>query len=177
MSDARGLAPVRCEMPVASAHAASANLGGIVSSRPILDRQRGKHVRAKAGRAANAGKSERLERYRRGRFSELVAAALLLAKGYRILDRRCRTPYGEIDLIAVRGKRLAFVEVKRRATRLEAEAALTPHQARRVVRAAAYWVSRHPRYRDHDRGLDAILVVPRRLPAHLPDALQVDLRA
>ena len=132
---------------------------------------------AKAGRGANAGKAERLERYRRGRFSELVAAALLLAKGYRILDRRCRTPYGEIDLIAVRGKRLAFVEVKRRATRLDAEAALTPYQARRIVRAAAYWVSRHPRYRDHDRGLDAILVVPRRLPAHLPDALQIEFRA
>jgi putative endonuclease len=145
-------------MPVASAYAPSVNPGGIVRSRLILDRQRGTGVRAKAGKAANAGKAERLARYRRGRFSELVAAALLLA-------------------IAVRGKRLAFVEVKRRATRLEAEAALTPYQARRIVRAAAYWVSRHPRYRDHDRGLDAILVVPRRLPAHLPDALQVDLRA
>jgi putative endonuclease len=134
-------------------------------------------VRAKVGRAPGAGKAERLERYRRGRFSELVAALLLVAKGYRILVRRCRTPYGEIDLIAVRGRRLAFVEVKRRATRVEAEAALTHSQARRIVRAAEYWVSRHPRYRDHDRGLDAILVVPRRLPAHLPDALQIELRA
>ena len=128
---------------------------------------------ARTGKAANAGKAERLGRYRRGRLSELVAAALLLAKGYRILGRRCRTPYGEIDLIAVRGRRLAFVEVKRRATRAEAEAALTPYQARRIVRAADHWVSRHPRYRDHNRGLDAILVVPRRLPMHLPDALQV----
>jgi putative endonuclease len=134
-------------------------------------------VGAQAGKAAKGGKAERLERYRRGRLSELVAAALLLAKGYRILDRRCRTPYGEIDLIAVRGKRIAFVEVKRRATRLEAEAALTPHQARRIVRAAEHWASRHPRYRDHDRGLDAVLVVPLRLPAHLPDVLQIELRA
>jgi putative endonuclease len=133
-------------------------------------------VGGRAGKPASAGKAERLERYRRGRFSELVAAGLLLAKGYRILDRRCRTPYGELDLIAVRGRRLAFVEVKRRATRPEAEAALTPYQARRIVRAADYWVSRHPRYRDHDRGLDAILVVPRRLPAHLPDALQIEFR-
>jgi putative endonuclease len=122
-------------------------------------------------------KAERLQRYRRGRLSELMAAAVLLAKGYRILARRCRTPYGEIDLIAVRAKRLAFVEVKRRATRLEAEAALTQYQARRIARAAEYWVSRNPRYRDHDRGLDAILVVPRRLPVHLPDALQVEFRA
>lgn len=134
-------------------------------------------MRTRAGKAANAGKADRLARYRRGRLSELIAAALLLAKGYRILDRRCRTPYGEIDLIAVRGRRLAFVEVKRRATRLEAEAALTHYQARRIVRAAEYWVSRHPRYRDHDRGLDAILVMPGRLPAYLPDALQIELRA
>jgi putative endonuclease len=132
-------------------------------------------VRAKAGKA-DAGRTERLERYRRGRFSELVAAALLLARGYRILDRRCRTPYGELDLIAVRARRIAFVEVKRRATREQAEAALTQYQARRMARAAEYWVSRHPRYRDHDRGLDAILVLPRRLPVHLPDALQIERR-
>lgn len=132
-------------------------------------------MRGKAGKPAGAGKAERQGRYRRGRLSELMAAALLLAKGYRILERSCRTPYGEIDLIAVRGKRLAFVEVKRRATREEAEAALTPYQARRIVRAAEHWVSRRPRYRDHDRGLDAVLVVPRRWPAHLPDALQIEL--
>src|SRR5262245_40691302 len=97
--------------------------------------------------------------------------------GDRILERRCRTPYGEIDIIAVRGKRLAFVEVKRRATRAEAEAALTPYQARRMARAAEYWVSRNARYRDHDRGLDGLLVMPRRLPVHLPDALQIEFRA
>jgi putative endonuclease len=120
--------------------------------------------------------ADRLARYRRGRFSELVAAAAMLARGYRILQRRCRTPYGEIDLIAVRGRRLAFVEVKRRATRAEAEAALTQYQARRIARAADFWTSRNPRYRDHDRGLDAILVLPRRLPVHLPDALQIEFR-
>jgi putative endonuclease len=121
--------------------------------------------------------ADRLARYRRGRLSEVLAAALLLAKGYRILARRCRTPYGEIDLIAVRGRRVAFVEVKRRPTREEAEAALTDQQAHRIVNAAECWIARLPRYRDHDRGLDAVLVVPWRLPAHLPDALQVELRA
>jgi putative endonuclease len=131
-----------------------------------------------AGRSPGTGKAgtaDRLARYRRGRFSELVAAALLLAKGYRILDRRCRTPYGELDLIAVRGRRLVFVEVKARTTREEAEASLTHTQARRMARAADDWVSRHPRYRDHDRGLDAVLVVRRRLPVHLVDALQIDI--
>jgi putative endonuclease len=41
-----------------------------------------------------AASPERIGRYRRGRVSEWVAAAVLLAKGYRILGRRVRTPYG-----------------------------------------------------------------------------------
>ena len=124
---------------------------------------------------AKPASPERLARYRRGRFSELVAAAVLMAKGYRILARRCRTPYGEIDLVAVRRRRLAFVEVKRRATRLEAEAAVSVRQAGRIAQAAEFWISRNVRYRNHDRGLDAVLVIPRRLPVHLPDALHLSL--
>ena len=116
--------------------------------------------------------AERIGRYRRGRLSEWLAAAALLARGYRILGRRVRTPYGEIDLIAVRGRRLAFVEVKRRATRGEAEAAVTLRQAARIARAAEFWVSRHPAFREHEQGLDALLVMPRRLPVHVPNALQ-----
>jgi len=114
---------------------------------------------------------DRIARYRRGRVSEWLAAAALVARGYRILGRRVRTPYGEIDLVAVRGRRLAFVEVKRRASLAEAEAALTARQAARMARAADFWVSRHAAFRDHDRGLDAVLVIPCRLPVHLPDAL------
>lgn len=116
---------------------------------------------------------ERIERYRRGRVSEWVAAAALLVKGYRILGRRMRTPYGEIDLIAVRGRRLAFVEVKRRATRLEGEAAITPRQAARIARAAEFWISRNKAYRDHEQGLDVVFVTPNRLPVHVPDALHL----
>lgn len=96
---------------------------------------------------------------------------LLMSKGYRILARRHRTPHGEIDLIAARGRRIAFVEVKRRGTLSDAEAALTPYQARRVAMAADFWIARRPRFRDHEIGLDAILVVPGRLPRHLPNAL------
>ncbi len=114
---------------------------------------------------------ERLGRYRRGLTSEIVAAAFLLAKGYRILARRHRTPFGEIDLIAVRGRRLAFVEVKRRNSIAEAEASLTIRQRQRMQRGAEHWLGKRPRYRDHDIGLDAILVVPRRWPRHMQDVM------
>ena len=114
---------------------------------------------------------QRRARLRSGMVAEWLAAALLMAKGYRILARRHRTPFGEIDLVAARGRRLAFVEVKRRLTLADAEAALTPHQAGRIARAADRWLDRHPAFRDHEIGLDAILVVPRRWPRHLPNAL------
>lgn len=120
---------------------------------------------------AESRHGERLARLRRGRLGELAAACLLLSKGYRILARRHRTPHGEIDLIAARWNRVAFVEVKRRGTLANAEAALTPYQAKRMALAADFWISRHSRFRDHEIGLDAILIMPGRLPRHLPNAL------
>jgi putative endonuclease len=114
---------------------------------------------------------DRIVRYSRGHVSELLAAALLIAKGYRILARRHRTPMGEIDLIARRGRRLAFVEVKRRPTWAEAEAAITPRQGERVRRAAEAWVARHPAYRDHELGFDVVLLAAGHWPRHIANAL------
>jgi len=108
---------------------------------------------------------------RRGRLAELIAAAALLAKGYRILGRRLRGPYGEIDIVAVRGRRLAFVEVKQRRDGEEAAAALTPRQADRLSDAAERWLWQNPRYRAHVIGLDAVLLGPTLWPRHVPDAL------
>jgi putative endonuclease len=122
-------------------------------------------------RRVQDSRGDRLARLRRGNIAELIAAGLLMAKGYRILARRHRTPYGEIDLIAARWRRVAFVEVKRRTTMAECEAALTPRQAERIGRAADHWLARHPRFREHEVGLDAILVVPGKLPRHLPNVL------
>ena len=114
---------------------------------------------------------ERRKRLRHGRWAELVAAALLFAKGYRILARRHVTPYGEVDIIAARRDRVAFVEVKHRATPNDAEAALAPVQGDRIARAADYWLARHVAYLEREVGLDAVLVVPRRWPRHIPNAL------
>jgi putative endonuclease len=55
------------------------------------------------GKPLASGAAERRMRLRRGRVSEAFAAAVLIAKGYRILGRRVKTRAGEIDIIAVRG--------------------------------------------------------------------------
>lgn len=119
----------------------------------------------------------RVARERSGRLAELFAAAVLVAKGYRILARRRKTPCGEIDLIAVRGRRLSFVEVKQRTSRETGEASLTPLQTARLHNAAEHWLASRRRYRDHDVGFDALLVLPWRWPLHLVDALQPSIGA
>ncbi len=51
------------------------------------------------------------------------------------------------------------------------EASLTPLQAGRIGRAADYWLDRNAAFRDHEIGLDAVLVAPRHWPRHRPNAL------
>lgn len=116
-------------------------------------------------------KAERQARYRRGHISEYVAAALLTVKGYRVLARRFQSPAGEVDLIASRGRRLAFVEVKRRPTIEACEAAITNAQRQRIRRAADYWLARYPHHREHDITFDAIFVTARGWPKHLQNAI------
>jgi putative endonuclease len=117
------------------------------------------------------GLAERRLRLRRGIGAETLAAGLLMLKGYRILARRHRTPFGEIDIIAARRDRIAFVEVKRRRTLEDAEASLTPHQAGRIARAADAWLALHTGYLAREIGLDAVLVVPGHWPRYIPNAL------
>ena len=109
--------------------------------------------------------------YQRGHYSEYAAAAFLMAKGHRILARRFKTHLGEIDLIAKRGRRVVFVEVKHRATIEDCQSAVTPLARRRVHGAADLWLARHERFQDFDLGFDLIFIVPRRWPVHLVNAL------
>ena len=115
---------------------------------------------------------ERVAREGRGRSAEHVAAVFLMLHGHRILARRHRTPYGEIDIVARRGKRIVFVEVKHRQTREEAEAALRTKQARRVAQAAAHWIKQHPAYAEFEQGFDAVFVLPLMWPILVRDAYQ-----
>jgi putative endonuclease len=102
-----------------------------------------------------------------GRRAETIAAWYLRLKRYRILARRYRTPVGEIDLIARRGQTIAFVEVKRRPSEAEAIEAVRPAAARRIVRAADYWVAAHPAATGLDFRFDLMVAVPGRLPRHV----------
>jgi len=74
----------------------------------------------------------------------------------------------EVDLIARRGKLVAFVEVKQRATANSAAMALDRNRLRRVAIAAEQLAPRYARPGDDIR-IDAVFIVPGRLPQHLPN--------
>jgi len=85
--------------------------------------------------------------------------------GWRIVARRARVAGGEVDLVARRGRILAFVEVKARATEESAAMALDEYRLRRVVTAAERLAPRYAREGDDIR-IDAVFLVPGRLPRH-----------
>ena len=105
-----------------------------------------------------------------GRRGEVLAALLLMVKGYRVLGFRLASPQGEIDLLAIKGGVLAVVEVKRRATREIALEAVLPEQRARLRRAAAAIAAGRPALKGATIRLDLIALAPGRLPLHIPDA-------
>ena len=105
-----------------------------------------------------------------GRRAEVWAALWLMAKGYRILGFRLRTPQGEIDLLAQRGQVLAVVEVKQRATLQAALEAVSDVQRERLRRAGRAIAARRPSLQNMAVRLDLIALAPGRLPVHAPDA-------
>ena len=116
---------------------------------------------------AKVAAPERVAAFRAGISAEARAAAYLMAKGYRILAKRFRSPYGEIDLVARKRNLVAFVEVKARASLDDAAYAVTPRQQARIIAAAQAWLMAHPEHAEFELRFDAILIAPRSLPRHL----------
>ena len=114
---------------------------------------------------------KRAEAERRGRQSETLAAWYLRLKGWRILARRVQTLRGEIDLVARRGRTVAFGEVKWRASGDELGLAIDGYRLRRVAAAAEAVAPRHTRPGD-DMRIDVLLLAPGRWPRHIVNAWQ-----
>lgn len=113
----------------------------------------------------------RREAERRGRGAETLACWYLRLKGWRILARRARVPGGEVDIVARRGRTLAFIEVKARASEEAAAFALDRYRLRRVAVAAERLTPKYMRGGDDVR-IDALFVVPGKLPRHLANVWQ-----
>lgn len=119
-----------------------------------------------------APRPERQAAFRVGISAESRAAAFLIAKGFRILARRWRSPLGEIDIVARRRHLLVFAEVKARASLAEAAGSVDERQRRRIAAAAEVWLAANPDKTIFDIRFDAILVPPGKIPRHIPAAFE-----
>ena len=100
-----------------------------------------------------------------------MAALFLRAKGYKILSQRFRSGKGEIDLIALKGKTLVFVEVKARKTEEEGLYAITPRQRERIRQSAEIWLAQEEIDYDICR-FDVVVLTPKGLLTHIENAFQ-----
>src|SRR5260370_31315990 len=88
--------------------------------------------------------ASRRQAFRRGHAAELLCLWHLRLRGYRILARRFRVPSGEIDLIARRGRVLAAIEVKARASLATASESVSARQRRRGAPALQHFLAPRP---------------------------------
>jgi putative endonuclease len=108
---------------------------------------------------------------RQGRRGEGFAAWWLRLQGWRIVASRVKTPRGEVDLIARRGRTVLFLEVKWRSTVIERDRAIDAYRLRRVAAAVEAIAHRYMRDGDNPR-IDVLLLAPRRWPRHIVNAWQ-----
>lgn len=109
---------------------------------------------------------------KRGRWAELLARLYLRAHAKRILAANCKTPVGEIDIIAKRGNLIVFVEVKARRDVDTAAWSIGSHQKQRIQRAAEYFLMQRPMLQTCDVRFDVALVSGAFSLKYIPDAWQ-----
>lgn len=85
-------------------------------------------------------------RQRLARWGELKAAEMLDSKGYQVLERNFRTPYGEIDLVALKDECLLFIEVKTRSSQVFGypEQAVDSRKGLHLVQCAEWYMQNNP---------------------------------
>jgi putative endonuclease len=115
--------------------------------------------------------AERRKAEQKGRRGEVIAAWYLWLSGWRILARRQRVGAGEVDLVARKGRTVAFVEVKWRASSAALDLAIDARRLKRVARAAEALASRYAKPGDDVR-IDVILVAPGAWPRRIANAWQ-----
>ena len=116
-----------------------------------------------------ASTTERRTAEAAGRRGERLAGWWLRLKGWTVLDRRVRTPAGEVDLVARKDNLIAFVEVKTRLTVAELDFAIDERRLARVAAAAELLMPRYAGPGDDIR-IDVILLAPGTRPRHIENA-------
>ncbi|MDE6704082.1 MAG: YraN family protein [Muribaculaceae bacterium] len=113
-----------------------------------------------------------------GRWGEDVAAEYLAARGYAIAERNWRSGHYEIDIVAYKGSRIVFVEVKTRTRDYDDPIeAVDRNKALRLIRAANVYIDA----KDINHEIQFDLIAVNGSPTdyrieHIPDAFESPLR-
>jgi len=117
-----------------------------------------------------------LSSYKRGHWAEFLCRVVLRLKGYKIIVSRYKSHQGEIDIVAQRGRTLAFVEVKARPTREQAGEAVSPQQQARLARCASLFHAHYRGLSQHTMRFDVMWVIPWHWPIHIENAFEATVR-
>ena len=98
--------------------------------------------------------------YTKGIWAERLSAFFLVLKGYRILEIRYKTSFGEVDIVAKKGRCLVFSEVKYRKNYEAGAYAISSKSQKRILRAAEYYLCTHKMSQDTQMRFDAIILSP-----------------
>ncbi len=99
-----------------------------------------------------------------GHIAEFICRMYMRLKGYSIIEKnyRCgtgkKTPYGEIDFIALKNKRLFFCEVKKRRSDKDFLSAITTNQQKRIVNSSSFFIKHHKKYSSYHIQFDVFFV-------------------
>lgn len=96
--------------------------------------------------------------YQKGMQGEEMAAQMFERKGFEILERRYKTKFGEVDIIAAQDDVLVFAEVKARKTIDDALLSIRPQARQRIQNAALYFLSTHEEYASYDMRFDVVAI-------------------
>lgn len=110
-----------------------------------------------------------MKKYRLGILAEYIVLILYKIRFYNILHRRMKTYVGEIDLIALRGKQLVFIEVKARKNGLH-EGIISQDQQIRIKRTAELFLSQNWQYTNYNIRFDLAVIRPYRWPLIIKNA-------
>jgi putative endonuclease len=108
----------------------------------------------------------RKQTYRFGLLAEKIAMILLWIKGYKILEWRYKTHFGEIDIIAKKSRVIVAIEVKARSSKFLIEEVLHSKQIERIKKAAEFFIARNLQFQNYDLRLDFIEVGRFLIPKH-----------
>lgn len=99
-------------------------------------------------------------KYTVGKSGEDIAADFLRKKNYKIIERNFKKRYGEIDIVALDGETLVFIEVKTRTSYKygSAKESITPWKLKALIKSAHYYKLTHPKSLEQLR-IDGVFIM------------------